>query len=100
MSEVGSGSSEIRMSEVGGRRARGWDIDGGSSESRGQRSKVGGERWEEEGGRWEENQARALAGPWVLGPRLRMLSKGSLGAFWPRARVPPRRSLGPLGPQL
>ena len=61
MSEVGSGSSEIRMSQVGGRGARGWEIDGGSSDSRGQRSKVGGERWEEEGGRWEENQARALA---------------------------------------
>ena len=61
MLEVGSGSSEIRKSEVGGRGARGWEIDGGSSDSRGQRSKVGGERWEEEGGRWEENQARALA---------------------------------------
>ena len=61
MSEVVSGSSEIRMSEVGGRGARGWEIDGGSSDSRGQRSKVGGERWKEEGGRWEENQARALA---------------------------------------
>ena len=61
MSEVGSGSSKIGMSEVGGRGARGWEIDGGSLESRGQRSKVGGERWEEEGGRWEENQARAIA---------------------------------------
>ena len=61
MSEVGSGSLEVRVSGGGGRRARGWDIDGGSSESRGQRSKVGGERWGEGGGRWEENQARALA---------------------------------------
>ena len=34
MSEVGRGSPEIRMSEVGGRGARGWEIDDGSLEDK------------------------------------------------------------------